>query len=62
MNQEIYFDIHPEALTEIRDSALYNADLALIKNEERNWKTMDIAHLWVGACPYVSPPTCLPAV
>ena len=41
-------ELQPEALQSIKTSALYNADLAPVAVERRNWTTYNYAALWVS--------------
>ncbi len=47
--------LSPEELIEVRESSLYNEDLAPIPRELRTWTKWNIAALWVAMC--VSIPT-----
>jgi len=41
-------ELQPEALEEIRQSPLYNADLAPVPISRRNWTTYNYAALWIS--------------
>src|SRR3989304_2677569 len=38
----------PEQLSDLRDSPLYNSDLAPVPSTARTWGTYEIAALWIG--------------
>jgi NCS1 family nucleobase:cation symporter-1 len=48
MSAEIQSDLSSEQLDRIRNSPLYNDDLAPVPSSARSWKMHHIAHLWVG--------------
>jgi NCS1 family nucleobase:cation symporter-1 len=48
MSTEIQSDLSADELARIRESPLYNQDLAPVPSAERRWRMADIAYLWVG--------------
>ena len=48
MSTEIRSDLSAEELAEAQAGGLYNADLAPVASDNRNWGTREIANLWVG--------------
>ena len=48
MSGELQSDLTAQEKKSVRQSPLFNEDLAPIPSYERTWKKMDIANLWVG--------------
>jgi NCS1 family nucleobase:cation symporter-1 len=48
MSSEIRSDLTDEQRATVRESPLFNDDLAPVPSDQRNWGTWDIAALWVG--------------
>jgi len=45
---ELASDLTPDQEQAVKDSPLYNRDLAPVPSHERRWGTLDIANLWIG--------------
>lgn len=45
---ELASDLTRQQLARVRASSLYNDDLAPVPSDQRRWRMIDIAHLWVG--------------
>lgn len=45
---ELASDLTPVQQQAVKDSPLYNRDLAPVPSHERRWGTLDIANLWIG--------------